>query len=140
MRLKQGRFPWIAADGFSDSGVLRVRKAQLAFRPDPALAVRAKVFGEMPIGDMIARGMVKGIDDLWDSRLNEALCHFFGVSDIDQIEVLPHAAKKTDVMGEASPAQIAWLYRVKQIAQETSVAKYSPSAVSSCRRTNSSRF
>ena len=40
---------------------------------------------------------------------------------IDQIEVLPHAAKKTDVLGEATPAQIAWLYRVKQIAQQTSV-------------------
>lgn len=118
-----------AADLLKLQASYELKKAQLAFRPDPALTVRAKVFGDIPIGDMIARGWLKGIDDLWDSRLNEALCRFFGVSDIDQIEVLPHAAKRTDVMGETTPAQIAWLYRVKQIAQETLVAKYSPSAV-----------
>ena len=106
-----------------------LQKAQISFRLDPALAIRAKVFGDIPIGDMIARGWLKGVDGLWDSHLNEALCRFFGVSDIDQIEALPHAAKKTDVMGEATPAQMAWLYRVKQIAQETLVAKYSPSSV-----------
>jgi HTH-type transcriptional regulator/antitoxin HigA len=78
---------------------------------------------------MIARGWLKGVDDLWDSRLNESLCHFFGVSSVEEIEILPHAAKKTDVMGDATPAQITWLYRVKQIAQQTLVGKYSPSAV-----------
>lgn len=106
-----------------------LKKAELEFRPDPALNTRAVVFGGVPVGDMIARGWLKGVDGLWNSHLNEALCRFFGVSNIDQIEVLPHAAKKTDVMGEATPAQMAWLYRVKQIAQQTLVGKYSPSAV-----------
>jgi HTH-type transcriptional regulator / antitoxin HigA len=106
-----------------------LKKAEIAFRPDPALATRAMVFGDIPVGDMIARGWLKGIDVLWDSRLNEALCSFFGVASIDQIEVLPHAAKKTDVAGEATPAQISWLYRVKQMARQTLVGKYSPAAV-----------
>ncbi|HLY42312.1 MAG TPA: helix-turn-helix domain-containing protein [Terracidiphilus sp.] len=106
-----------------------LKKAELEFRPDPALNTRAMVFGGVPVGDMIARGWLKGVDGLWDSHLDVALCRFFGVSDIDEIEVLPHAAKKTDVMGEATPAQIAWLYRVKQIAQQTLVGKYSPAAV-----------
>ena len=97
---------------------------ELEFRPDPTLNTRAMVFG-----DMIARGWLKGIDDLWDSRLNESLCQFFGVSAIEEIEILPHAAKKTDVMGDATPTQITWLYRVKQIAQQTLVARYSQSAV-----------
>ena len=106
-----------------------LKKAELEFRPDPALNTRAMVFGGIPVADMIARGWLKGVDDLWDSHLNESLCRFFGVSSIDQIEVLPHAAKKTDVMGDATPAQISWLYRVKQIAQQTLVGKYSPAAV-----------
>jgi HTH-type transcriptional regulator/antitoxin HigA len=106
-----------------------LKKAELEFRPDPALNTRAMVFGDVPVGDMIARGWLKGVDDLWDSRLNESLCHFFGVSSVEEIEILPHAAKKTDVMGDATPAQITWLYRVKQIAQQTLVGKYSPSAV-----------
>jgi HTH-type transcriptional regulator/antitoxin HigA len=120
-----------AADLLKLQASYELQKAQISFRLDPALTTRAKVFGDIPIGDMIARGWMKGIDGLWDSHLNEALCRFFEVSDIDQIEALPHAAKKTDVMGEATPAQIAWLYRVKQIAQETLVGKYSPSAVAS---------
>jgi HTH-type transcriptional regulator/antitoxin HigA len=106
-----------------------LKKAQLEFRPDPALATRALVFGDIPVGDMIARGWLKGVDGLWDSHLNEALCRFFGVSSVEEIEILPHAAKKTDVMGDATPVQITWLYRVKQIAQQTLVAKYSQSAV-----------
>ena len=73
--------------------------------------------------------MVNGVDGFWDSRLNESLCSFFGVSSVEEIELLPHAAKKTDVMGDATPVQITWLYRVKQIAQQTFVTKYSHSAV-----------
>jgi HTH-type transcriptional regulator/antitoxin HigA len=106
-----------------------LKKAQLEFRPDPALVTRARVFGELPVADMIARGWLKDVDDLWDTRLNEALCAFFDAKSIDEIEALPHAAKKTDVMGDATAAQIAWLYRVKQIAKKTLVAKYSASAV-----------
>jgi HTH-type transcriptional regulator/antitoxin HigA len=107
-----------------------LKKKQLEFRPDPALTTRAKVFGDLPVAEMIARGWLR-VDDMWDSRLNESLCRFFGVAAIDDIEVLPHAAKKTDVMGDATPAQIAWLYRVKQLAQQLLVKKYSPSAAAS---------
>ncbi len=111
-----------------------LKKTQLEFRPDPALTTRAKIFGDLPVGDMIARGWLKGVDDLWDSRLNESLCRFFGVPSIDDIEVLPHAAKKTDVMGEATPAQMAWLYRVKQLSQKMLVRKYSASATANAVR------
>lgn len=118
-----------AADLLKLQASYDLKKAELAFRPDPALTTRAKVFGDLPVGDIIARGWLKGVDGLWDSHLNESLCRFFGVSDIDQIEVLPHAAKKTDVMGEVTPGQMAWLYRVKQIAQQTLVGRYTPAAV-----------
>jgi HTH-type transcriptional regulator/antitoxin HigA len=111
-----------------------LKKAQLSFRPDPALTTRAKVFGDLPVAEMISRGWLKGVDDLWDSRLNGALCSFFGTASIDEIEVLPHAAKKTEVMGEATAAQLAWLYRVKQIATGTLVASYSPSAMNAAIR------
>jgi HTH-type transcriptional regulator / antitoxin HigA len=106
-----------------------LKKAQIEFRHDPALATRAKVFGEIPVADMLARGWLRNVSSLWDSQLNDALCGFFGVASIDDIEVLPHAAKKTDVLGEATAAQITWLYRVKQIAKHTIVKKYSPTAV-----------
>jgi HTH-type transcriptional regulator/antitoxin HigA len=111
-----------------------LKKAQLAFRPDPALATRAKVFGDLPIGDMIARGWLKGVQGLWDSNLNDALCAFFAVKTVDEIEVLPHAAKKTDVMGEVTAAQMAWLYRVKQIASGMLVSRYTATAAKDIER------
>lgn len=107
-----------------------LKKAQLAFRLDPALATRATVFGDLPVGDLISRGWLRGVEDIWDAGLNNALCQFFRASSLEEIEALPHAAKKTDVKGEATPAQIAWLYRVKQIAEPMLVSKYSPAAVS----------
>lgn len=71
-----------------------LKKAELEFRPDPALNTRAMVFGDVPVGDMIARGWLKGVDGLWDSRLNESLCHFFGVSSVEEIEILPTRPKR----------------------------------------------
>ena len=48
-----------------------------------------------------------------------------GLTEIDDIETLPHAAKKTQVNTDTTPAQLAWLYRVKEITSEMLVAKYS---------------
>lgn len=92
---------------------------------DPGRATRATLFGDLPVADMIKRGWIDGA--MTDPRGVEAeLMRFFGVSSVDEIPVLPHAAKKTEVASPASPAQIAWLYRVKQIAGDMLTARYSP--------------
>jgi len=101
-------------------------KAQLQFRVEPDLKTRIAIFGDLPVSEMISRGWLKGITDIKDADLESALCKFFNVPSIDEIEILPHAAKKTDMSAEATPSQLAWLYRVRQIARELLVAKYSP--------------
>lgn len=104
--------------------------ARIMSRPDPRLATRASLFGELPVSEMIRRGWLKGVDDVRNVHGAEAaLCRFFGVQSVDDIEILPHAAKKTNVFSEATPAQLAWLYRVKQIASKTLAAKYSREAL-----------
>jgi len=104
-------------------------KAQIAVRPDPGRRTRARLFGDLPVSDMIKRGWLDA-DDVRDvPRVEAALTKFFGVVSVDQIEILPHAAKKTDVNIETTPAQLAWMYRVKEIASEVIVARYSPDSL-----------
>ena len=78
---------------------------------------------------MIKRGWID-VSDVRDvPAVEAALAKFFGVASPDEIEILPHAAKKTMVAGEVTPVQLAWLYRVKEIASEMLVARYSPKGV-----------
>lgn len=104
---------------------LDLAKARLVVRADPGRATRAKLFGALPIAEMIKRGWLDA-DDVKDvARVETALAKFFGVASAADIAVVPHAAKKSDALTEATPAQIAWLHRAKQIASEMLVAKYS---------------
>jgi HTH-type transcriptional regulator / antitoxin HigA len=122
--------------GVSAEDILDLQKeydlamARLVARPDPNLTVRATLFGELPIAEMVKRGWLKGVTDVRRVEDVEAsLCQFFQVASVEEIEILPHAAKKTDVAGDATPAQLAWLYRVKQIADDMLVPKYSEDAL-----------
>jgi HTH-type transcriptional regulator/antitoxin HigA len=97
-------------------------RARLSTPLDPTLPRRAALFGALPVGEMIKRGWVKAksIKDL--EAVEVGLAEFFGVASADQIDLLPHAAKKTEAFGPTTPAQLAWLYRVKRVATEQVVA------------------
>jgi HTH-type transcriptional regulator / antitoxin HigA len=100
-------------------------RARIVARPDPKRAIRAKLFGGLPVSEMIKRGWLN-VDDVRDLPVVEReLAGFFSVASVEEIEILPHAAKKTVVSAETTPVQLAWLYRVKQIASEMIVARYS---------------
>lgn len=103
--------------------------ARISNKPDKSRASRASLFGDLPISEMIKRGWIQA-DSAQDlPEVSRGLVKFFGVSNLDEIEILPHAAKKTEVNTEATPAQLAWLYRVKSIAEEQLVARYSERAL-----------
>ncbi len=104
-------------------------KARIVTRPDPGRSTRAFLYGDLPIAELIKRGWINA-DNARDTKKVEAeLMRFFCANRPEDIEVLPHAAKKTAPSSNPSPAQLAWLYRVKQIAKEMLVASYSPDAV-----------
>lgn len=101
-------------------------QARLLERPDPGRAQRAALFGGLPIADMIKRSWL-ATDDIRDvQKVEAALTKFFDAETVGEIEILPHSAKRTHVSASASPPQLAWLYRVKQIAREMVVPRYSP--------------
>lgn len=107
-------------------------KARIVARADPKRTTRAQLFGGLPIGEMIKRGWLPDVTTIKDvPTVEAALAKFFGVQSPDEIEILPHAAKKTQVAGDVTPAQLAWLYRVKEIAEEMIVPRYSPDALRS---------
>ena len=103
--------------------------ARASVRPDPRRAIRASVFGDLPVAEMIKRGWldVANFKDL--EKVEDALARFFDVEYIDKIPSLPHAAKKSEMGTEASPAQLAWLFRVRAMAATIQVPRYSPAAV-----------
>lgn len=104
-------------------------QARIVVRPDAERATRARLFGDLPVPEMIKRGWLEA-DNIRDVQKVEAsLVKFFGVTSINDIEILPHAAKKTHTFDDVTPAQLAWVYRVKELASEMLVARYSPTAV-----------
>ncbi len=94
-----------------------------AQQPSPGVAVRAQMQGSYPIREMIKRGWIEdGDPDL----LKMQLVRFFEVSDSSEIPFLAHAAKRSSYEERGvSPTQLAWLFRVRQIAKSISVPRYS---------------
>ena len=106
-------------------------KARIVVRPDPARAARAHLLGQLPVAEMIKRRWIAAEDIKDLKQVESALVRFFGVSSVDEIEILPHAAKKTAVAGPVTPPQLVWMYRVKKIADDMLPARYTRSAVRS---------
>jgi HTH-type transcriptional regulator / antitoxin HigA len=94
--------------------------------PDASVAVRRSMQSVYPVREMIKRGWMEQTDT---NMLQIQLARFFEVETPDEIPHFAHAAKKTP--GDITPAQTAWLYRVRQIANSISVPNYSEKALRS---------
>jgi HTH-type transcriptional regulator/antitoxin HigA len=78
---------------------------------------------------MIKRGW---LDDGDPALLNMQLARFFDAESPDEIPYLAHAAKRSSYEERGvSPTQLAWLFRVRQIAKSISVPAYSEKALRS---------
>ncbi len=94
-----------------------------ANEPNPDISLRARMQNNYPIREMIKRGWIKNTDA---TGLEKQLAHFFEVNDPNDIPYLTHTAKKSSYEEkEIPPSQLAWLFRVKQIARNFSVPQYS---------------
>lgn len=103
--------------------------ARISAKPNRNRATRAALFGDLPISAMVKRGWLDTDDPQNLTEVSAGLTKFFGVSSLDEIEILPHAARKTAVNSDPTPAQLAWLYRVRAIAEEQIVGKFSKSGL-----------
>jgi HTH-type transcriptional regulator / antitoxin HigA len=95
--------------------------------PDPSVDLRANMRNNYPVREMIKRGWLQDGDA---ASLAAQFAKFFEVRDANEIPNIAHAAKKTNYDGaEILPAQLAWLFRVRQIAKSITVPKYSERAL-----------
>lgn len=93
-----------------------------AKEPDPAIKRRAALQGTVPLREMIRRGW---IEDGSPSMLSIQVSRFLEEGRADDSFVPRFAAKRT-VYGEDSPGQMAWVFRVRQLARMQTVEDYSP--------------
>ena len=93
--------------------------------PPRRIAIEARLRGLYPVKGMIQRGWIEHskTPEVLEARVLE----FFSINSLDETPELPHAAKKGGtIMGydDSSPTQLAWLFRVKQIAEAMPVPTY----------------
>ena len=82
--------------------------------PDPNVVRKARLQSQYPIREMIKRGW---LTDVNVTLLEAQVVKFFDVPSLDDVPHLAHAAKKS-TCDDVTPAQLAWLYRARQIAKE----------------------
>lgn len=93
-----------------------------AREPDPGVARRARLQLKYPVREMIKRGWLA---DVQADLLEVQMARHFERESTDDIPYFAHAAKKSSY-DEAPAPQIAWLFRVRQIAKEmVGLPKYS---------------
>lgn len=98
-----------------------------ARNPYPGVPERRRMQSVFPVREMIQRGWIQPADA---TMLESQLVRFFNAESAQDIPYMAHAAKKSRYEElEIPAAQLAWLFRVRQIANSISVPKYSAKAL-----------
>ncbi|AMM84140.1 HigA family addiction module antitoxin [Martelella sp. AD-3] len=114
------------AFGISPEYFLNLQKAyelSTSREADPAIERRAKLQSIFPIREMIKRGWFEDTQDV--SLLETQVMRFFRTNLLEDVPCFAHSAKKSGDYSETTPLQMAWLFRVRQIADEMVAPRYS---------------
>jgi HTH-type transcriptional regulator/antitoxin HigA len=93
----------------------------VANEPDPAISRRARL-SSYPIREMIRRGWLVEADA---ADLENQMARLFGALNAEEVPHLAFAGKKSRYDEILPPPQLAWVFRVRQIARSVKVAEYS---------------
>ena len=98
---------------------------------DDSVVRRARLFETAPIKEMIRRHWIEPSESI--DVLEKQVCAFYHISDLDQEPTLwPHAARKPVAQEDATPTQIAWLFRVRQLAEALEAPAFSQASLKTC--------
>lgn len=96
-----------------------------AVHDDAAVERRSRLYAKAPVKEMLKRGWIEASDSI--AVLEKRVMDFLHIDSMEDEPWLAHAARKRG--DEVTSAQWAWLFRVKQIANEISVPKFSKAAL-----------
>ncbi|MFA7504217.1 MAG: HigA family addiction module antitoxin [Burkholderiaceae bacterium] len=104
--------------------------------PNDNISRKARLYTRFPVREMIRRGWVHASESV--EVMEQRFCEFFDISNVSDTPELGHVAKKTHAMANTTPLQLAWLFRVRAIANQQIVPTYSKakllSAIESLRK------
>lgn len=105
------------------AGLQRAYDLAEAKDPEAGIAARASLLSVYPVREMVRRGWLRSAAA---EDLGTQLASFFEVNGMGEIPYIAHSARKTAYeQREVPPAQLAWLFRLRQIAKAIAVAPYS---------------
>lgn len=87
---------------------------------------RLKLYESYPIREMMKRGWIEPSDDI--DLLKKRVCEFLGIDSIDEKPQLKHATRKSVPDIDTTPAQDAWIVRVRQLARYVPAIKFTDRA------------
>ena len=93
-------------------------------RADDAVARRSRLYSKAPVKDMVRRRWIERSDSI--DVLEKRVADFFELSSIeDELEPLPHVARKSASYESTSPAVCAWLMMARRLARGVSAKPFS---------------
>lgn len=104
------------------AGLQKEWELREAREPDPAIKARAQMQGRYPIREMITRGWFAETEQ---SVLEMQFARFFEIDTGQDNERVSFAAAARKTDNRHSPEELAWLYRVRQLARGMDAPAYS---------------
>lgn len=86
---------------------------------------KSRLYGKFPVREMLRRGWVMESENL--DVLEQRFCEFFSIPNLSVQPSITHYAKKTNAYSEVTPLQLAWLFRVRTMAEQQKLPAYSRS-------------
>lgn len=89
-----------------------------------AVPRRSRLYEKAPVRLMVKRNWIEASSNI--DVLEERVCTFFGLKDINDELKLVHASRKSTTYAESTPIQWAWLYRAVHLATAVDAKKFTP--------------
>jgi len=90
-------------------------------KADAKISRKARLYASVPVNELVKRGWIETSTDI--DVLEDRVLHFLDRESLDEPSRLMYASKKSTE--KATPAQVAWVHRAKQLASCVRAEKFS---------------